>query len=345
MAPPLGPRPRRALRLAFGVASGTAVGFGLALPLPYLTPMLVMLLLVQSNHPLGAKTTLALALVVGLTTGTGLLLSPLLTHQPLAGVLLVALGLFLCFRFKLRGGNAMLATLLIIGLSLITAAGTTSLALGQTVIEAMLKAVLITTVCVAISHWLFPDPPGTPAAPPAPRLPMEQANWVALRALLVVMPAWLLAVIDPASYLPLVMKSVELGQQSCSTRARDAAREILGSTLLGGVLAMLFWGVLTICPQLWLFFLLMLLVMLMLARRLYQLVNNRMGPGFWINTGTTLIILLGQSVQDSANGKDVYAAFAVRMGLFLLVTLYACAAVHLLDRRAGPLPRELQPCS
>ena len=32
------------------------------------------------------------------------------------------------------------------------------------------------------------------------------------------------------------------------------------------------------------------------------------------------LILLGSAVQDSANGKDVYQAFAVRMSLFVGVT-------------------------
>jgi hypothetical protein len=32
-------------------------------------------------------------------------------------------------------------------------------------------------------------------------------------------------------------------------------------------------------------------------------------------------------------GKDVYKAFAIRMGLFTAVTLYACAMVYLIDQR------------
>lgn len=332
----LDPRPRRALRLAFGVACGTALGFGLALPIPFLTPMLVLFLLVLRNQPLGLKASLAFALVVTLTTGSGLLLSPLLNHQPFAGVLLVALGLFFCFRYGLRGGNGLLSNLMVVGLTMITAASTTAMALGQLVVEGLFKAALLTALCVAVSHWLFPEPAGLPPAKPASPQPLAQANWIALRAMLVVMPAWLLAVINPASYMPLVMKSVSLGQQVCGVSARNAGRELIGSTLLGGLLAIAFWGVLSICPHLWLFFLLMLLFALLLARRLYQLVSNSLSPGFWLNTCATLIILLGQSVQDSAAGKDVYTAFAVRMGLFLLVTVYACAAVYLLDRRAAP---------
>lgn len=344
MNSPRDPRPQRALRLACGVACGTALGFGLALPLPFLTPMLVLVLLVSSNQPLSAKAGLSLALVVALTCGSGLLLSPLLRHSPVSGVLLVALCLFFSFRFALRGGNGLLSTLQVVGLTMISAAGTASLALGQTVVEALVKAVLLTTLCVAFSHLLFPEPPGQSAAAKPKPMANARSSWIALRAMLVVMPAWLLALIDPASYMPLVMKSANLGQQVCSTSTRDAGRELLGSTLLGGTLAMLFWTLLSILPHLWMFFLLMLLFVLLLARRLYQLVANRLSAGFWLNTCATLIILLGQSVQDSAAGKDVYTAFAIRMGLFILVTLYAWAAVYLIDQRSKGTSEAI-PCS
>lgn len=50
-----------------------------------------------------------------------------------------------------------------------------------------------------------------------------------------------------------------------------------------------------------------------------------------------MIILLGQSVQDSANGKDVVQAFAVRMSLFIAVTLYACLMVQVAGSPAPTL--------
>ncbi|VVN16218.1 hypothetical protein PS619_04083 [Pseudomonas fluorescens] len=133
--------------------------------------------------------------------------------------------------------------------------------------------------------------------------------------------------------MPIIMKSVNLGQQSTVTSARSAGRELLGSTLLGGLLAIIFWFALGLFVNLWMFFLWMLLFGLLLARKLYGLSPGRYTPGFWLNSLMTMIILLGQSVQDSAAGKDVYTAFAIRMGLFILVTLYACAMVYLLDNR------------
>ncbi|MNO42325.1 hypothetical protein D3C76_325140 [compost metagenome] len=326
-------RVQRALRLAFGTALCLAASFGLALPIPFLAPMLALMMLAAMNRPLPFKASLGLILILMLTTGTGLLLIPLLRHYPFSGVMLVALSLFLAFSYGLRGGNPLVATFLVVGLTLISSAGTAEFSLALEVISALVKGLFLAVTTLTICHWLFPDPADAPAAPPAPALTSIETGWLALRATLVVVPAFLLAMIDPASYLPIVMKAVTLGQQSCATSARNAGQELLGSTLLGGLMAILFWCALSLFVNLWMFFLWMLLFGLVVARRLYGLARTRQPPGFWLNSMATLIILLGQSVQDSAAGKDVYTAFAIRMGLFILVTLYACAMVYFLDTR------------
>lgn len=326
------PRAQRALRLASGTALCLAASFGLGLPIPMVAPVLGAFLLTTLNRPLSLKAGLGLVLVVMLTTGTGLLLIPLLRHYAVSGVLLIATCLFLAFRYGLRGGNNLVSTFLVVGLTMISAAGTFDFGLAVTVIEALVKGLLVAVLALAIGHWLFPEPAGAQAPPAARALPDAQATWIALRAALVVMPAFLLALNDPAGYMPIIMKAVSLGRQSCTTTARNAGRELLGSTLLGGVLAILFWGALSLFVHLWMYFLWMLLFGLLVARKLYGLSPSRYPPGFWVNTLVTLIILLGQSVQDSAAGKDVYTAFVVRMSLFIGVTLYAWLMLELLDR-------------
>ena len=327
------PRDQRALRLATGTALCLTASFGLGLPIPFMAPVLCLLLLASVNRPLPFKAGLVLALAAMLTTGIGLLLIPVLRYYPISGVLLISVGLFLAFRFGLRGGNTLIMTFLVIGLTMISSAGIAEFDLAAMVIGALVKGLLLAVVVVAFSHGLFPDPPNAPSPPPAPPLPAEEVSRVALRATLIVLPTFLLALIDPAGYLPIILKAVGLGQQSSTTNARNAGRELLGSTLLAGLLAILFWSALSLFVHLWMFFLWMLLFGLVLARKLYALSPTRFTPGFWLNTLITLIILLGQSVQDSAAGKDVYTAFAIRMGLFILVTLYACLMVHLLDQR------------
>jgi hypothetical protein len=302
------------------------------LPIPFIAPVLALLLLASVNRPLPLKAGLVLAVAAMLTTGVGLLLIPLLRYYPVSGVLLIGVCLFLVFRFGLRGGNNLIVTFLVIGLTMISSAGVAEFDLAAMVIGALIKGLLLAVMMVTVSHWLFPDPPNAPSPPAPPLLPAEEVSRVALRATLIVLPAFLLALIDPASYLPIILKAVGLGQQS-STTARNAGRELVGSTLLAGVLAVMFWSALSLFVHLWMFFLWMLLFGLILARKLYALSPTRLSPGFWLNTLITMIILLGQSVQDSLAGKDVYTAFAVRMGLFILVTLYACLMVYLLDQR------------
>jgi hypothetical protein len=304
----------------------------LGLPIPFIAPVLALLLLATVNRPLPFKAGIVLAVVAMLTTGVGLLLIPILRYYPVSGVLLIGVSLFLVFRFGLRGGNNLIVTFLVIGLTMISSAGVAEFDLAAMVIGALVKGLLLAVMVVAVSHWLFPDPPNAPSPPAAPLLPAEDVSRVALRATLIVLPAFLLAMVDPASYLPIILKAVGLGQQS-STTARNAGRELVGSTLLAGLLAVLFWSALSLFVHLWMFFLWMLLFGLILARKLYALSPTRFSPGFWLNSLITMIILLGQSVQDSLAGKDVYTAFAVRMGLFILVTLYACLMVYLLDQR------------
>jgi hypothetical protein len=339
------PRVQRALRLACGTALCLAISFGLDLPIPFIAPVLAAFLLAMRTQPLTPKAGLGLALVAMVTTGSGLLLVPVLRYYPASGVLLIGLCLFLAFRQGLRGGNNLVAIFLVIGLTLISSAGFADFGLAVLVVGALVEGLIVAVLVLALSHGLFPEPAAAQALPAAPILPERAATRMALRATLVVLPAFLLALTDPAGYLPIILKAVSLGRQSCTTAARDAGRELLGSTLLGGALAILFWCALGLFVHLWMFFLWMLLFGLLLARKLYALGPTRHPPSFWLNTLVTMIILLGQSVQDSIAGKDVYTAFAVRMGLFIAVTLYACLMLQILDppRRSSPQSGVLKP--
>lgn len=134
---------QRALRLATGTALCLAASFGLALPIPFLAPVLALLFLATLDQPLPLKAGVVLALVAMLTTGIGLLLIPLLRYYPVSGLLLIGLGLFVVFRFGLRGGNNLIVTFLVIGLTMISAAGTASFDLALMVIAALVKGLLL----------------------------------------------------------------------------------------------------------------------------------------------------------------------------------------------------------
>lgn len=308
-----------------------ALAYGMQVELPFIAPIFALFLTAAPKPPMGPKGLAGVVLLVLITTSVGLLLVPLLINYPASAVLIVLLGLYLSNYVGINLGKGPVGTFLTVGITLISAAGLASFALAQTVIEALILGIGLAIVCQWIIYPLFPeDAAEVPKNGPAPAA--ATSNWIALRATLIVMPVYFVALTNPAMYLPLIMKSVSLGQQSSALDTRNAGRELLGSTFLGGCFAILIWVGLGIATNLWMFFLWVLLFGVYAASKIYGLLRSRFPASFWMNTVVTMLILLGSAVQDSNTGKDVYKAFAVRMSLFVVVTLYAWIAVIVLER-------------
>ena len=320
---------RRVFRLSLTVALSLAIAYAMQFPLPFLAPIFALLLTAVPAPPLGPKALFGLMLVVLVTLGVGLLLIPLLRYYPVTAVLIVAVGLYLSAYVTINIGKALLGTLLTIGFTLISAAGTVDYRLAVTVIYAILLGIGLAIVCQWIVYPWFPE--DSAANKKAARGTL-QSNWIALRTSLIVLPAYLLVLTNPPMYLPVIMKSVSLGQQASEVSAHQAGRELLGSTFSGGCFAILFWFMLDLVTNLWMFFWWMLLFGVYFASKIYRVFPSRFPAAFWQNVIVTMLILLGSAVQDSAKGKDVYAAFAIRMGLFFMVTLYAWLAIAVLEQ-------------
>lgn len=327
---PLGAR--RTFRLALVVALALAGGYGLGIQLPFIGPVFAVLLTATPAPPLGVKGLFGLVLVVVVTLGVGLLLIPILLNYPVSGVLIIAVGLYLSTIVSVELGQNLVGTLLTIGFTLIPAMGLVDYGLAIDVIEALLGGIALAVVCQGIVYPWFPEDqaPATPAVPRGGAV--SRSGWTALRATLIVLPPVWMALSNPALYMPVIMKSVLLAQQGSVVGARTAGRELLGSTFVAGWFAILFWFALKIHPTLWMFSLWMLLFGIYFAGKLYGITATRFTPSFWVNVVVTMLILLGSAVQDSAGGKDVYQAFAVRMSLFVAVTLYAWTAIVALGR-------------
>mgnify|MGYP003573043506 CR=1 FL=1 len=322
---------RRIFRLSGTVALSLVCAYALQLRLPFIAPLFALMLTVAPAPPMGWKSLFGLLLLTLLTLGLGLLLIPLLIQYPMAGLLMVVVGLYFSAYVTVHMGEALVGTFLTVGFTLISAAGTLSFSLATTVIQSLVLAIALAVVCQRLVYPWFPKDLG-PTKPPAdrPSTP-EQSYWIALRGTLIVLPAYLLALTNPSMYLAIIMKAVSLGQQSSFMDARNAGRELLGSTFLGGCFAILFWILLDMLTNLWMFFWCMLLFGVYFSSNIYQLRPSRYPTSFWLNVAMTMLILLGPAVEDSVNGKDVYAAFFVRMGLFFAVTLYAWLALYLLE--------------
>lgn len=321
---------RAVLRIGTGIGLATGICYGLALPMPHLGVIMAWVVLCRPGEALGLKKGLAGGLLLlGIMTA-GVLLVPLLTHYALAAVLLVALLLYLLMQQAMAGKGAA-AMLLIMAITVIPVAGLIEQSLAIALAQMMGLGILIGTLVNRLAHALFPPLPVAGAAARAAP-PPEHPERLALRAVAMVLPVWLLALGNPAFYIPAVMKTVTLAQQSTSLNARQAGQELVLSTLAGALLAFALWLGLSLWPSLLMLVLMLALMTLWLARRLVRLVVGRFPPSFWSNTWITALILFGPAIEDSATGKDVWLAAAMRCGLYLVVAGYGWLCILLLEQ-------------
>ncbi|MFQ2762370.1 hypothetical protein ACK301_05750 [Aeromonas caviae] len=322
---------RAVLRIGTGIGLATGICYGLALPMPHLGVIMAWVVLCRPGEALGLKKGLAGGLLLlGIMTA-GVLLVPLLTHYALAAVLLVALLLYLLMQQAMAGKGAA-AMLLIMAITVIPVAGLIEQSLAIALAQMMGLGILIGTLVNRLAHALFPPLPVAGAAARAAPAPPEHPERLALRAVAMVVPVWLLALGNPAFYIPAVMKTVTLAQQSTSLNARQAGQELVLSTLMGALLAFALWLGLSLWPSLLMLVLMLALMTLWLARRLVRLVAGRFPPSFWSNAWITALILFGPAIEDSATGKDVWLAAAMRCGLYLVVAGYGWLCILLLEQ-------------
>lgn len=320
----------RSFRFGLTVALALASGYGLDMPFPYFAPLFAVLLTAAPGRPLAPKALLGLILVVTFALGLGLSLTPFLDLYPFAVVLIIAVCLYGATYLNVGAGKALPSILLTMGVTMIPAAGLVEYAVAVDVLQALIIGIVLAVICQWVVYPFFPEG-DTPTKPQAPSLPPDQARWVAARATLIIIPPVLLAFTNPALYMASIIKTASIAQQGSRLSAGSAGRELIGSTFVAGCLAVVFWYALRLAPTLWMFFLWMLLFGVYFGTKLYGARASRFPPSFWQNVAVTLLILLGPAVQDSATGKDVQQAFAMRFALFVAITVYAWLAIILLE--------------
>jgi hypothetical protein len=136
------------------------------------------------------------------------------------------------------------------------------------------------------------------------------------------------------------MKTVALGQQAGETDARHAGRELVGSTLMGALIALAVWLGLSLWPSLWMLMLWLMAAALWAGSALFGARRTGLRPSFWSNALITSLILLGPAIEDSASGKSVLKGAVMRVTLFVGVALYAWATVWALERWRARRPRQ-----
>jgi len=323
---------KAALRVTLGLGAATWLAYGLALSMPFVVCVMATIVLCRPGPPLPLAKGIVIALVFGGLLTAGILMVPVLEHYRFTGLLLTATILFAVSYGGLRRGHP-LTTVLLLAFALIPVAGVAEQALVGALSQTMSLGVAVGILVNAISHIFFPDEQSSAGRQsPLPTVDHSTAAWIALRSTLIVMPVITLALTNPPLYMAAIMKSVALGQQASHTTARDAGRELVGSTLAGAVIGAAVWLGLSLWASLWMLALWLMAAALWCASAMFGARRTRLAPSFWANALITALILLGPAIEDSASGKSVLQASVVRTSLFVGVALYAWVTVWAMER-------------
>lgn len=330
----------RILRLAFGTALSLWISQAVGWSLSYLAPVITMFLLAMPIPRPRPKFFVVVVLAVIVSVYGGFIFLPLLLHQKLVGVLLLALALFHSFYFSARGGAAVVGTLVTIGLALTAAVGSVSVDALLAVASGASVGAVVGALIALFSHLLITDPIERPAGElaatdknkPAP-VPLAVARRNAMRSLAIVFPVtlWFLASAASASNMAVMIKVAAMGQEAANQKAGAAAKSLIMSTLIGGVGAVIGWNVLSIWPSLTMYTLLIALAGLIFGSRIFAGRELRADGATWSYAFLTMIIILAPALLDGDSGGSADARFYDRLLMFVWATLYGVAAIHIFD--------------
>jgi hypothetical protein len=320
------------LRLTLGLGLAALIAYGSGLPMPFLVCLMSIVVLCKPGPPKPFIKGVIGAMIFAALVAAGVLMVPLLEHYAFAGILLTAVVLHRLFYSGMLRANP-LTMILVIAFTVMPVVGVMDQGMVGMMALTLATGLATGTFTSAVSHAFFPDPVAAKTARPAARVPdAETANWIALRATLVVMPVFVLALINPSLYIAAIMKTVALGQQAGETDARSGGRELVGSTLMGACIAALVWFGLSLWPCLWMLVLWLMAATLWAGSGIFRTRRTAFRPSFWSNALITSLLLLGPAIEDSAAGKGVLEASLVRVTLFVGVALYAWGTVWILER-------------
>jgi hypothetical protein len=325
----------RCLRLSIGISLAIAVALIFNWSGAFITAVLTGLLLTLPQPSPSIKFALSFLLVIGGSLLLGLALLPMLHNQPAAAVLVISLAVFSCFNFSANGGSQTLVTFLLLGITLIPVIGSESVDIAIGLTSGLLVSTVIAFPLVWLSYALVPDreaqrqPPKAKVAPPDRQIVIRSA----LRSTAIVLPAfyWLLLTSETAAYAAVLIKIATMGQQCSLESARVAGRELMWSTFIGGIAAILIWNVLQIWPTVLIYSLLFLLCGLIMGPRIFSGAALAPRASVWSYGLVTMMIVLAPAAMDSASGTGASARFSERITMFALATIYAVAAIYLFE--------------
>jgi hypothetical protein len=318
----------RMIRLALGVTLSVALAYGVEWPLAFLLPVLTAVFL---SLPLpmpslvgGLRNMLHSLLAFGL----GLVFSLFFINFPMAYLLMLGLVLFHLYYYLNRGGSFWFTLMSMIAILLLPMLANTDEGLATGLALGFIGTSWLTMIMVWIAHLLVPDPirgklPPSPGFQPGYS---AVAAKTALKSTMVVFPlASLIIVFGLMDFLLAMIFSAIFILKPELSKGKEAGTNSLISTILGGLVAWVFYWLIVAVPQYHFFIVLMFFTTLVFAMNIF---SGKPGAKYYGSALSALLVLINGSMAADA---EFSALFMQRIALIVLAVIYIIAMLKVLD--------------
>lgn len=325
----------RQLRFAFGVTIAVLLAYSIEWPLAFLLPVLSATLLAL---PL-PKPTLQASLHNMLSTlkafSLGLLFSIFFLRYPAAYIILLSLTLFHLYYYLNRGGSFWLTLMSILAVLILPMLAISHQGLAIGVSVGFVYSSWATMGIIWLMHFLFPDPEHS-AFPPLKKYQKgysKVAAQLALKSALVVFPiAAIFISYGLSDYLLVMVFAALFILKPELTQGKEAGKNSLISTLLGGGYACFFYWLIVAVPEFHFFILLLFATSLFFARNIFS--QNKLAK-YYSSAFIAMLVVVNSSMVA---GADFSTIFVNRILLISLAIIYIIFALKVIERFCKGLP-------
>ena len=316
---------RKIIRFSFGVILGLAIANGFDWQLAYIMPILLTMLL--SGPAITLRSGILFTALIFVGTGLGLLLTLTVINFPLVCLLTVVLLMFHIFYAANQGLPPLAVVMLLMGITAIPIVGMESVFIAQTLVQLLVLNGLIAVALAIFSFWLLPN-----IHEPVPPKPEPNQNQKALVSAsistLVMLPLIVIFYSFTLSGAILVfMFSAILAQTPNLQAGIKGSSALLIANSLGGIAAISIYGLLIGFPEYLYFILIMLLVTLLFAQKIF---STSPSAALYSTAFTAVLLLVGSSIGEYTG--DATANFIKRILQIAMAGLYIVTAFYLLNR-------------
>lgn len=318
---------RKGLRVALAVSIGFMLAVYWGAFIPFLGPIFAAQFLLGSSRPMSLGKTVGAALVILVAGMAMMVLTSTLSDRPVPFLILLGLTYFLCFAMQTAGKGGPAVFLVLVVSIIVPLLGILNDELANSILSILVGGVLSGTLLMWLAHVIFPEP----IERNVNTAPLSYQSPDLLRALtntLILLASVIFCLtsdnLTAAVVIPITVASL-LGQLDVSATMRAAFGLILVN-LLGGLLASAAYSVLTLRPNLFSIFLIVLFVALCLGGR--ATARSRDAPMF-AGALTIFLILFGLGVSplpgsaaESFATRIIYIAAALFYALLFAAILW-----------------------